>query len=249
MPRLKKPRNYTPEWDAYEVQKEGLKGLAFSEKASDILSYGIESVKSFYNLYEKSRKSRKTKGGGTTHAEQDLLRSMIVFSATTLDGVIKQVIRYSISMLEKNNPEVKKEIEKFVERKMRSLDNELSINIAFIRDALCADCAKTFLIDQFIYELTGQSLQSPEEIFRAAKCLGIELCKEKKEKDVLKDIFLARNQIIHELDYMQKKAKKKQRNRRIRNRDVSIKWCEILLRLGKEFITFTAKNLPKELAK
>ena len=56
------------------------------------------------------------------------------------------------------------------------------------------------LVEEYIRELTGESLQSAEEVMRTLGALGIEYKALNLDIQRLKEIFHLRNKIIHELD-------------------------------------------------
>lgn len=224
---------YQPNWDSHRFA--GAPGT--SQKAADVLSYGIDSIKSFYDLFENSRKDRGAKRGGyTTNAEQDLLRSMIVFAAATLDSVIKQVIRDCLHAVTAKNIEAHKEFAKFVDRRLRVTEGEASVNIPLLRAALLSGKPDVYLTEEYISDLTGSSLQSTEEVDKSANALGLDLGLGKDDRRRLGEVFGARNEIIHELDYLHRKRKEQLRNRRNRNREVCLTQVEALLRLANKFV-------------
>ena len=56
------------------------------------------------------------------------------------------------------------------------------------------------MIEDYIYELTGSSLQTAEEVDKVAGALGIDDAALRKRIVGLKTLFVARNEISHELD-------------------------------------------------
>jgi hypothetical protein len=71
------------------------------------------------------------------------------------------------------------------------------------------------LIEDYIYDLTGSSLQSAEEVGRVAGALGINDAPLRRRIDDLKNLFVARNEISHELD-LQRPEQPGDRTRRTR---------------------------------
>jgi hypothetical protein len=71
------------------------------------------------------------------------------------------------------------------------------------------------LIEDYIYELTGSSLQSAQQVDATAGALGIEDSDLRKRINGLGDLFRARNQVSHELD-LQRVEQPGDRNRRSR---------------------------------
>ena len=226
-----------PDWSACRASVSSPSGPI--RRAADVLGYGIDSVESLFGWFEKSRTERGATGGYTTHAEQDLLRSMIVFAAATLDSVIKQLLRDCLSSATKSNRDARGEFERFVDRRLRAGAGEASINISLLRAALLSDSTSAFLVDEYVSELTGSSLQSRDEVARAAAALGLDLRLTMAEAKQLQEVFCARNEIVHELDYLHRKKKLKLRNRRNRNRQQCVDQALHLLALSKRFVEET----------
>ena len=67
------------------------------------------------------------------------------------------------------------------------------------------------LIEEYIRELTGESLQSADEILRTTAALGLENKTLGLDILRLKEIFQIRNKIIHELDLDLNAPKRKRR--------------------------------------
>jgi hypothetical protein len=71
------------------------------------------------------------------------------------------------------------------------------------------------LIEDYIYALTGSSLQSAEEVQRVASALAIEGVELRKRIAGFKNLFIARSEISHELD-LQRLERPGDRTRRTR---------------------------------
>src|SRR5260221_3103129 len=69
------------------------------EKSKLILKYAREAKSSFEAQCNASRRSRSKSGGALTHAEQDLLRAMLVFAGAGLDACLKQLVRDALGYL------------------------------------------------------------------------------------------------------------------------------------------------------
>lgn len=240
----KKTRAYVPDFESYAV----IEGAQYrSVKATEILAYGIESIRSFYDLFEQVRKLRTKgqRGGYTTHQEQDLLRSMLVFSGATLDSVVKQVLRDQIPRMSDLPTKAQDEFKQYISREL-AVGNQVSVKE--LASALAEDRPQQYFINKYVYSLTGDSLQSRKQLLGAATAIGIDLRLGKEDHKTLDEIFEARNQIIHELDYLTDKKKKQQRNRRNRNREDTIKWSERLVRVARQFLVVEAQGSQSTLA-
>jgi hypothetical protein len=81
------------------------------------------------------------------------------------------------------------------------------------------------LIEDYIYELTGSSLQSAEEVQRTAGALGINDAELRKRISNLRTLFVARNEISHELD-LQRPEQPGDRTRRSRRIEGTKALCQ-----------------------
>lgn len=159
------------------------------------------SVKNFYNVFDSVRTARQATGA-PTDGEQDLLRAAVVFAARGLDITIKELIRGSLRALAACDEDVREEFEKFTRRQLKS-DPELGGKTdptKFLAQLLVSESPYEKLIENYIYDLTGSSLQSTDELFKAAAALDLENRFLVDNKAGLKTAFDTRNDIIHELD-------------------------------------------------
>ena len=97
------------------------------------------------------------------------------------------------------------------------------------------------VIDSYINALTGDSLQSVEQLFKVATALGLDPNALSLDKRLLRPIFEARNQIIHELDI---DLEGERRKRNIRGMDDMIDWTNQVLDLTKKIIKIVDEMIP-----
>ncbi len=90
---------------------------------------------------------------------------------------------------------------------------ELASGSKFLALILADRAPRQRLIEEYIKELTGESLQSAEEIMRTCAALGLEHKTLGLDLAKLKEIFSIRNKIIHELDIDLNAPKRKRRIR------------------------------------
>lgn len=171
-------------------------------KARTILESSRSSAGSFLKAFDTVRKARNATKGGPTNEEQDLLRASLVFAAAGLDSMLKQLIRETVKKLAEKDVQVQIELEKFVQRQIRgcSEDPETISGHKFLASVLVAVSPKDRMIEEYIQELTGSSLQSADQLFRASTALGLDPNKVGLNQTTLKGAFDVRNKIIHELD-------------------------------------------------
>ena len=181
-----------------------LKAIAFSTTkartkiAALILEHSIASANSLWAAYDLARVNRGKPRGITTDQEQDLLRAMVVAAATGLDACLKRLIRDCVPMLIHSSERVHEAFEKFVMRHLQS--GEGTISAKLLARALAAPHVQSQLIEEYVYDLTGDSLQSAEQLMKACAALGADEKACVGDFAQVKAIFSARNQIVHELD-------------------------------------------------
>jgi len=116
--------------------------------------------------------------------------------------MLKQLIREAITRLAEKNPKVQEELETFVHRQIRG-DSEGSEAISghkFLARVLVSANLQARLIEEYVRELTGTSLQSADQLFKTVRALGLDPKEAQLDAQQLKGIFDIRNKIIHELD-------------------------------------------------
>lgn len=219
------------------IQKLTITSLQVEEikKSFRILEATRTSVDSFLITFRKVRtsigRSRK-KYTSTTDEQQDILRAMLVFSAAGLDSCLKQLIRDSLPKLAQIDDSVQNKIETFCAKHIKG-DQEIQTQSSkFLSRILFSESTKTALIEEYINYLTGSSLQSYEELFKVYDALNISSSYLNKEE--LKSIFNARNNIIHELDIDFSSTR---RSRFQRKKKEMIEYSNNLIKIGDEIIS------------
>jgi len=213
-------------------------------KAATIYEYTHASVMSLLTAYDTSRTAKKGKAGATTDAEQDILRAALVVAASGFDAMLKQLIRDTLPFLVDGDYRVSEGLEKFIQRQVKSEDggSEAYAGAKFFAKVLAASSTQGAVIDQYIRELTGDSLQSADQIMKAAAALGVDTAAAKLNPKELRDIFLIRNKIIHELDIDLDGSRRKRNQRK---QDDMVKYCDTLLKTGIAILKVVDEKLWK----
>ena len=144
-------------------------------KAAVILERTHYSADALLKAFEIAQNQRGKPRGMTTDDEQDLLRAMLVMAAAGLDSMLKQLIRDAMPALVKASPAVREGLEKFVTRSIRG-DAEVGEPLSgakFLARVLAAESQQTQVIEEYIRDLTGASLQSASELAKASQALGV----------------------------------------------------------------------------
>lgn len=220
-----------------------MKPCRATETAQRFLASSYDAVNGLLASYDLVRESRTDRGvekrGRLTDQEGDLIRAAITFSCAGLDAALKRVIRDALpALLERSRP-AHERFEKFVA--LHIGPGEVA-HTGRIAQYLVQESPRTALIESYIYDLTGSSLQSAEEVGRVAAALGLDDPILRKRIAGMGDLFKARNQISHELD-LQKIQKQGDRSRRTRNLEDSLKITHEAVEVAQLVINDVAVSL------
>lgn len=206
-------------------------------KARTILESARVSANSFLGAFDTVRQARGATTGKPRHEEQDLLRASLVFAAAGLDSMLKQLIHETIKELAEKDAQVQTELEKFAQRQIRG-DSENTETVSghkFLATVLVAASPQDRIVEEYIRELTGSSLQSADQLFKTTTALGLDPNTIGLDRAKLKSAFDVRNKIIHELDVNLKTARGKQ-SRRGRTKAELEAHAEHLLDVGEKIL-------------
>jgi hypothetical protein len=158
---------------------------------------------------------------------------MLVMAAAGLDSMIKQLIRDALPELALSSESVRAELEKFVARSIRGEADasESRLGAKFLSRVLVAQSPQAAVIEEYVRELTGGSLQSAAELSKAATALG--LSNGTVDVRQFKEIFDVRNKIVHELDI---NLDGDRRKRNGRGREAMMKHTNALLEIGERVL-------------
>jgi hypothetical protein len=156
----------------------------------------------------------------------------VVFGCAGLDASLKQLIRDALPVLLEINTQAR---EKFLSFVQRAINLEVPAAKRTLAEVLTASDPRGTLVDRYIYEMTGSSLQSKQQVTEAAGALGISDPAIRREVGALDPVFVARNQIVHELDLLDPE---RHGNRERRDREVNetIKLAHSALVVGQMVI-------------
>ena len=228
----------------------------FLKNSQTVFGHAVNSVSSFYTIYQKIRKG--SGAGSTTHEEQDLLRAMLVFACSGLDAVVKQLIKDVLPEIINRDIEGKgarQEFRKFVERRMKRVnlcegDEKVSkeekipaLDTNFIAHVLTSNEPKTALLSFLQDYLLGDSLQSRDQLLKAAAHFAITRDQVLADPETTKTAFDIRNNIIHEMDVDLSTKGQGQKKRRVRGAPDMVKYCENVLNIGVCFINVVTERI------
>jgi hypothetical protein len=229
------------------VSAENLRALAViserdeTSRAAAYLRSAHESASFVFGAMCQLRNQRRQGGerrGTTSDQDQDLLRAMLVFACAGLDAAMKALIQDALPRLADAHPPVQKRLDDFAAKYLAEGGNVSSKALAKV--LAHAGSPRQAVVEAFVAELTGGSLQSAEELLRVCDALGIKDSALESQILNLKDAFVARNQIVHELDLGHDQGARRRRPRRINE---MVGHTDHLFAVGCEVVSRTTKSL------
>ena len=211
-------------------------------KAALIFQYTHTSASSLLIAFDDAKAKRGGKRGVLTDKEQDILRAALVMTCAGIDAALKQSIRDCLEKLLESDKPVRDGFEKFIRRRIGGEGDvlELASGSKFLATVLAEASPRKRLIEEYIRELTGESLQSAEEIMRTTAALGLETKSLALDIPRLKEIFSIRNKIIHELDIDLDAPKRK---RKVRSQSDLVDNSDLVLKTTKAVVEALDKKL------
>ncbi len=200
------------------------------EDSKHRLQYGIESVNHLYALYHGP--AGKKVQGAPPQKDQDILRAMVVIAGAALDATVKSIIENSYHWLVDHDDLVRSEAAKTIHRVALKKLDEKGEKFASL---MLADRLKQALVDLVVADVTRESLQSTKKLKEVAERLGIQSdLKINESEQKLNAAFIARNQIVHEMDL--ETETERRWNRRRRGKDEMARYAKVLLDIADKFI-------------
>jgi hypothetical protein len=218
-----------------------------TENAHLIMQHAHAAVTALLAAFDASRTKRRASGGSTTHAEQDLLRAMLVFAGAGTDAALKRLIQDTMSRLTAIDPEVRNRLQAFAARRLRDEVTQAPTTARgyqLLAQALVSVSPQRILVNAYVEDLIGDSLQSVERAHEAVKALGV-VDHVDFDTKALKQVFADRNKIVHNMDMDLAGAKPRStRHRTSRSRNAIIIAVNQLLQLGGQSVAAVASRMP-----
>ena len=164
---------------------------------------------------------------------------MLAFACAGLDSMIKQVVRDALESVIDRSEGAHGNFRVYVEKR---LARQGTLDPKFLAGVLTGTDPRTVLIAELVgeSELTSQSLQSKDQVLRAASFFDIPSNALTSDIRLLDRIFQARNQISHEMDV---DLNQPNRNRRPRRKNAMISHTETILQLANAFLVEVDQRL------
>lgn len=205
-----------------------------TSRAATALDRARRSSESFLKAFDAARQGP----GAPNDSEQDLLRAMLVFASAGLDASVSHLGRDCASPMFDKSPKLREEVTSFAQKQLEMSSQGTKFLLDILRDThpkLDKALAQTFMKIE-----TENSLQSPDQLLRI--CSFFEISNGDLTKDIkgLREVFRARNLIIHEMDV---NFDAQRRRRTSRRREDMVAYTEKVLRVGAEVIRLTQQKL------
>jgi hypothetical protein len=166
---------------------------------------------------------------------------MLVFACAGLDAGMKALIEDAFPTFADRVPAAQSRLEDFT---VRVLAGATSGSARVLSRVLAHPVSpRAGLVSEFVDELTGGSLQSVEELQRVRSALGIPDDSEvTRHINGLRPVFVARNEISHEMDLTGPTV---QRRRRHRGIDATVAMADSALAVGLQVVAHVAATTTR----
>ncbi len=200
-----------------------------------------KSVSGLFDTLHVLREKAASEGdprGRLSEDQLDQVRAAIMFTSAGLDACLRRLLRDALPGLIEGGGQAQGRF------KGRTIETRLTGNLTKETKAAITDTdPRTRLIELYVEDLAGSSLQGHTDLIRVRDALGlsdISLADEHLEE--LTDFFSARNEIAHELDLLDPSGRG-DRGRRHRDLLKVGDQCDRVLHLIEGFIRATATQL------
>lgn len=163
---------------------------------------------------------------------------MLVAACAGVDAAIKTLIRDALPRLADQSAEVQGKLDEFAER---LLSEAGVISPKALARVLAHEVSpRSAIVESMTFELTGGSLQSAEQLLSVCASFGIDDRELTNQVLGIKDAFVARNEIVHEMDMS---TSEDRWTRRLRSMVPMIGMANRVLSVGQEIINRVSQAL------
>ncbi len=207
-----------------------------AEKSQKILETLKANIESFKALFKKENEES---------IKQNILRSIILFSCAGIDAIVKQLILESLEWVIERDEGAQHQFRQYVNRKLKK---DIGEKLSLLTDIVTAKDSRRLLINLLRQDLSFDSLQNTEQLFRVAEHFNIRTNElvDKEDEQILKKAFAARNIIVHQMDVKFDKTPIEYYNHTI---DEANQFYETIIIVAQKFIDEGNHILEKEITK
>jgi hypothetical protein len=167
---------------------------------------------------------------------------MLVLACAGLDAATKALIRVALPELADRSAAVQAKLDEFAER-MLSEAGVVSPR-ALARVLAHEKSPRTAIVEQMTFDMTGGSLQSADQLLSVCASFAIQDNALTQQIVGLKEVFVSRNQIVHEMDLTSGQDRWK---RRLRSMSPMIGMTDRVFAAGQEIINRVGEALGPDL--
>ncbi|MFE6946536.1 hypothetical protein [Streptomyces chartreusis] len=209
------------------------------ERSWDRLKATHKSVSGLFTTLNELRAGQEEMRGAVSEIHRDQVRAAIVFTAAGIDACLRTLLRDSLPILLSTVGDAHGS---FVSHFM---SNRLAGDLTSATKTAVVDIdPRAALIDLYVEDLTGRSIQGGADLIRCRNALGLQ--KDPALADRIlrghQPFFNARHEVVHELDLIDP-AGRGSRGRRHRDLAAVGAQCDGALQLLHAFIAPTARTV------
>ena len=194
-----------------------------------------KSVSGLFTTLNDLRAAQNDRRGAISELHLDQARAAIVFTAAGIDACLRTLLRDALATLLSGDGPAHSAFTKHF------MGNRLKGNLAQPTKKAIVDIdPRAALIDLYVQDLTGSSIQGWKDLSRCRDALGINGSGlDDDDLETHQDFFDARHEVVHELDLVDPSGKG---TRSRRHRDIAAvgQQCDRALHLLYRFIAPTA---------
>lgn len=210
--------------------------LLRAQESSNEILHAVHSLRE-----QRVRRDKLSTAGRPNEQEQDLLRAMLVSACAGVDAAIKTLIRDALPQLADQSAEVQERLDEFAER---LLSEAGVVSPRVLAKVLAHEVSpRTAIVESMTLELTGGSLQSADQLLSVCASFGIQDKELTNQILGIKDTFVARNEIVHEMDMS---TEEDRWTRRLRSMVPMMGMADRALGIAQEIINRVAEVLGPE---
>jgi len=194
----------------------------------------------FIRVLAGATRRRADLRGPLEEGQVDLLRAAIVFVAAGMDATVKQLVRDALPVLVRHSSTAQEKLIDYVTSAL--VDSAGQVRGKALAGYLISGEIRDALIESYVTHLTGDSLQSVEQLEKTLTALGVTDTAIRKDIAGLRPLFQARNEIVHELD-LKHTTKPYERGRRVRRLAEVAVLCNLGLQLTQRILNAVASSV------
>ena len=173
-----------------------------------------------------------------SNSEQNILRSTLVLTCSGIDALIKCLVNDSLNVVVEHDEGAQEQLKNYIREKIKKDYDDAK----FLSELFISKDPRKKSLQILKAELTHNSLQSAEEIFRIASYFNIETKELGLPINTLKEIFNTRNVITHQFDFDLNSSELIRRSHKVELID---DYCTKVIELAKTFVKCVEQKIKQ----